>query len=96
MKNMPPWIWIAFAVVYWISPIDIVPDLFVGVGWLDDLVFAYFSYQKFCEARQANSVRGPMPPPRLRPTQVEAYDVGNGVVIDAEVIEETPRARQWS
>ncbi|MBL8059498.1 MAG: DUF1232 domain-containing protein [Chthonomonas sp.] len=37
--------WIKFlpllAIVYWLFPIDIIPDPIIIVGWLDDLVVAW-------------------------------------------------------
>jgi uncharacterized membrane protein YkvA (DUF1232 family) len=32
------WAVCALSVAYVVSPIDLVPDFFVGVGWVDDLV----------------------------------------------------------
>src|SRR5262245_38080515 len=32
------WAVMALSIAYVISPIDIVPDVFLGVGWIDDLV----------------------------------------------------------
>jgi len=32
-----PWIWLGLALIYTISPIDLVPDAFPILGWLDDI-----------------------------------------------------------
>lgn len=32
-----PWVWLILALVYTFSPIDLVPDAFPLLGWLDDI-----------------------------------------------------------
>lgn len=38
-KKLKPWDWILIvaAIIYTISPIDLIPDVIPIVGWLDDL-----------------------------------------------------------
>lgn len=33
-----------FAFLYDISPIDIIPDFLIGIGWIDDLILTGFSF----------------------------------------------------
>jgi hypothetical protein len=33
------WILFVVSVIYTISPIDIIPDILPGIGWIDDIVF---------------------------------------------------------
>jgi hypothetical protein len=40
------------ALIYTLSPYDILPDFFVGWGWLDDLILLYFLWRFFYSARQ--------------------------------------------
>lgn len=34
IKNIMPWV---IAIIYLISPYDLIPDYFVGLGWIDDI-----------------------------------------------------------
>ncbi|OSQ49593.1 YkvA family protein [Thalassospira alkalitolerans] len=47
--------------VYLISPIDLVPDVIVGIGWIDDLIIVpllgWLSFRSLPEATQDNMVR---------------------------------------
>ena len=36
-KGVMQWIWLALALGYTLSPLDLVPDTFPILGWLDDL-----------------------------------------------------------
>jgi hypothetical protein len=38
------WIWIILAIVYLLSPFDIIPGLHPA-GWLDDIIVAYFLFR---------------------------------------------------
>ncbi len=49
------WIWIILAIVYLLSPFDIIPGLH-PVGWLDDIIVAFFLFRylsKFLRTGQA-------------------------------------------
>lgn len=41
--RVPAWIKFlpALAILYWLFPIDIIPDPIIIVGWLDDLIIAW-------------------------------------------------------
>jgi uncharacterized membrane protein YkvA (DUF1232 family) len=41
IKQILPWI---IAILYFLLPFDFVPDMFVGPGWLDDLVILGLAY----------------------------------------------------
>ena len=97
MQSIPPWMWIVFGVVYWVSPVDVVPDLIVGLGWLDDLVFAYFSYQKFCEGRLSKTPGDVRSQPwKSQDANREQCALDHEHVIDAEVVDEPRRDVNWS
>lgn len=36
-NNIKPWIWLGLAIAYTLSPLDLVPDVFPFLGWLDDV-----------------------------------------------------------
>ena len=36
-NNFMPWVWVALSLIYTLSPLDLVPDTFPILGWLDDL-----------------------------------------------------------
>lgn len=36
-NKIMPWVWLALALAYTLSPIDLIPDTFPVLGWLDDL-----------------------------------------------------------
>jgi uncharacterized membrane protein YkvA (DUF1232 family) len=42
------WIFLIIGIVYWINPFDFIPDFFVGIGWLDELILfvvLYYTYR---------------------------------------------------
>jgi len=39
------WIWIILALLYVLSRIDLIPDVFVGWGWIDDIVVLVLLYR---------------------------------------------------
>ena len=39
------------ALIYLLSPYDIVPDIFAGWGWMDDLVIVYFLWRYFYKGK---------------------------------------------
>jgi uncharacterized membrane protein YkvA (DUF1232 family) len=42
--------WALFAIAYFISPIDVVPDLVPPVTWIDDIGVMYMAWNKISEA----------------------------------------------
>lgn len=56
LKLLLAWVLLGLAIVYGISPIDIIPDYpLVGIGWLDDLsvfgIALYNLYKRIKESR---------------------------------------------
>lgn len=37
ISRLKPWVWLGLAIAYTLSPIDLVPDVFPFLGWLDDI-----------------------------------------------------------
>ena len=35
---------VAAALLYWVSPIDLMPDFITGIGWVDDLIFGLIGF----------------------------------------------------
>lgn len=35
---------VAAALLYWVSPIDLLPDFITGIGWVDDLIFGLIGF----------------------------------------------------
>jgi uncharacterized membrane protein YkvA (DUF1232 family) len=54
------------AVLYGASPVDLIPDILLLVGWVDDgvmgTVMSLMSLWLFIRNRRANRVAGPVPP----------------------------------
>ena len=50
-RRVSAWLKIAAfaAFVYIVSPLDLIPDLLTGIGWLDDIIFALIVVQMFIE-----------------------------------------------
>ncbi|MBS4537141.1 DUF1232 domain-containing protein [Clostridium sp. D2Q-11] len=46
---IPKKLLIIFAIAYTISPIDIIPDPIILVGWIDDIVLLLYSWTKLSE-----------------------------------------------
>lgn len=40
------WIWIALVILYWIFPVDFIPDFVPVAGWIDDVLFSIFGVYK--------------------------------------------------
>ncbi len=59
------WIWIILALIYILSPYDLLPDFIPIRGWLDDLVVL------FLMVRQIMRLRGTKNPPRQNHHQQE-------------------------
>ncbi len=77
IKKILPWL---IAILYGVFPYDLVPDFFVGPGWLDDLVVLGLVYWWVSRQRKAYATRGTSsagtekteePPPRTDRTQEE-------------------------
>ena len=77
IKKILPWL---IALMYGVCPYDLVPDFFVGPGWLDDLVVLGIVYWWVSRQRKAYATRGTSsagtekteePPPRSDRTQEE-------------------------
>ncbi|MEJ2039843.1 MAG: DnaJ domain-containing protein [Desulfosarcinaceae bacterium] len=39
------WFWIVLAILYVLSSFDLIPDMLVGWGWIDDLAVLYMLYR---------------------------------------------------
>ena len=82
-----PWrrkIWIYLALLYFLSPLDLLPDLIPGLGWLDDLIVLIAGISWF--SREVKRYRNR---PSDQPT-------GDGRTIDVEYevcSDETPDKR---
>jgi DnaJ-domain-containing protein 1 len=50
------WIWILLAIVYVLSRIDLIPDVFIGWGWIDDIVVLYLLWRYLARLRQASNL----------------------------------------
>ena len=35
---------VAAALLYWVCPIDLLPDFITGIGWVDDLIFGLIGF----------------------------------------------------
>ena len=35
---------VLFGILYWLMPIDLLPDFISGIGWVDDLIFALIGF----------------------------------------------------
>ncbi len=49
-------VWPCLVLLYFLSPIDFLPDLFPGIGWLDDLVVLFVGLAWF--SRELQGYRG--------------------------------------
>jgi hypothetical protein len=49
------WIWIILALLYVLSRIDLIPDVFVGWGWIDDIVVLILLYRYLARLRRVAS-----------------------------------------
>jgi uncharacterized membrane protein YkvA (DUF1232 family) len=76
LKQILPWI---IAIVYFLLPFDLVPDMFLGPGWLDDLAMlglAYWWYtrmKKLYAQRTTRSTNGFQTSSSGQPCQDQAY-----------------------
>jgi hypothetical protein len=49
------WIWIILALLYVLSRIDLIPDVLVGWGWIDDIVVLIMLYRYLARLRRVAS-----------------------------------------
>ncbi len=50
------WLILGLAILYGVSPIDLIPDAFLGVGWLDDVgVLGLALYNLFKKIKESRS-----------------------------------------
>ncbi|HZY72243.1 MAG TPA: YkvA family protein [Edaphobacter sp.] len=74
------WLMLIGTLFYLISPLDVLPDVFIGLGWCDDLGLIAFAVRHFYNKFWANKEPEEMPRgPRERVTHHEDDDA-----IDAE------------
>lgn len=50
------WVWIILAIAYVLSRIDLIPDVFVGWGWIDDIVVLILLYRYLAKIRRASTL----------------------------------------
>lgn len=50
------WIWIGLAILYVLSRIDLIPDVFIGWGWIDDIVVLLLLWRYLARLRQASNL----------------------------------------
>jgi DnaJ domain/Protein of unknown function (DUF1232) len=50
---------IVLGILYWASPIDILPDIIPGWGWIDDLVVTWFLWQLWKRYQASQTGPGP-------------------------------------
>jgi DnaJ like chaperone protein len=88
------YVYILLALLYALSPFDLLPDFFAGWGWLDDLVilgllvrYLYLQKQKFQAGRQYFQYRQ-----RAGKTQQQEYSQNNGSRTDKNTGADDPYA----
>lgn len=50
------WLWIILAVLYVLSRVDLIPDVFAGWGWIDDIVVLVLLYRYLARIRRVGDV----------------------------------------
>jgi hypothetical protein len=50
------WFWIILAILYVLSRIDLIPDVFVGWGWIDDIVVLILLYRYLARIRRIDTI----------------------------------------
>jgi uncharacterized membrane protein YkvA (DUF1232 family) len=50
------WFWIILAILYVVSRIDLIPDVFAGWGWIDDIVVLVLLYRYLAGIRRGRGV----------------------------------------
>lgn len=53
------WIWIILALLYFLSPYDLIPG-FHGIGWIDDIIIMFLLFRYLARLR-GNPMSGPPP-----------------------------------
>lgn len=53
LKGKWAWVLVVLAVIYGISPVDILPDV-PGVGWVDDIVFLVVTIANLIQQKSVN------------------------------------------
>lgn len=65
-RSWAPLVPLVTAAIYGASPIDLIPDILLLVGWIDDgmmgVVMGLMSIWLFVRSRRAQRVDGPVPP----------------------------------
>jgi uncharacterized membrane protein YkvA (DUF1232 family) len=65
-RSWAPLVPLVTAVLYGASPIDLIPDILLLVGWIDDgmmaVVMAAMALWLFVRSRRTQRVDGPVPP----------------------------------
>jgi uncharacterized membrane protein YkvA (DUF1232 family) len=51
--------WALIAILYLISPIDLVPDFILGLGWLDDLAIVLYALRQVRRDAAPSRVHAP-------------------------------------
>lgn len=65
VKPAPAVVALILAIVYFVWPVDLIPDLFGPVGRIDDLlVFALVAWQAYSQRRKADNEHSKDQPPR--------------------------------
>ncbi len=54
LKGKWAWVLVVLAVVYGVSPVDILPDV-PGVGWIDDIVFLVVTIANLIQQKTADT-----------------------------------------
>lgn len=54
LKEKWAWVLVVLAVVYGVSPVDILPDV-PGVGWIDDIVFLVVTIANLIQQKTADT-----------------------------------------
>lgn len=88
------WIWIILALVYLLSPIDLIPGLH-AVGWLDDILVLFFLYRYLTRLKKTI---GSQPPPngyqRHEPPPGNERDTDSFRKTPHEILGVSPQAGQ--
>lgn len=57
MNAIRRFFWYLAIGLYFISPIDVVPDIIIGIGWLDDLAFVMYGLHQIRQLRGSAGTR---------------------------------------